>query len=109
MIVPTLESERLVFRAHRTSDWDDCVRLWSDPVVTRFIGGRPFTREEVWARILRYAGHWALLGFGFWVAQDKASGVYVGELGLADFRRAVVPALDAPEVGWAFVPSDAGT
>ena len=40
MIVPTLESERLVFRAHRTSDWDDCVRLWSDPVVTRFIGGR---------------------------------------------------------------------
>lgn len=107
-MIPTLESDRLVFRGHRVSDWPDCVRLWSDPQVVRFIGGRVFTPEEVWARVLRYAGHWALLGFGFWVVHEKATGAFVGEAGLADYRRSILPALKSPEVGWALVPGAQG-
>src|SRR5262249_52304098 len=61
---------------------------------------RPFTREEVWARILRYAGHWSLSGYGFWLVEDKASGLYVGDVGVADFKRDMEPALTAPEAGW---------
>ena len=48
--------------------------MWSDAEVTRFIGGKPLSGEEVWARILRYAGHWSMLGYGYWLIEEKATG-----------------------------------
>jgi len=106
---PTLETERLVLRAHGLDDFEDCLALWTDPAVTRFTTGKPSTREEVWARILRYAGHWTLLGFGYWVIADRATGRFLGEAGFADFRREIEPALDdIPEIGWALLPSAHG-
>ncbi|MDB4966166.1 MAG: family acetyltransferase [Myxococcales bacterium] len=104
-LVPPLDTPRLTFRGHRLEDFDECAALWADPVVTRFIGGKPASREEVWARLMRYVGHWALLGYGYWVVRERASGRFVGEVGLADFRRAVDPPLDgAPECGWVLSP-----
>src|ERR1700757_1078682 len=44
-MVPTLETERLVLRAHRLKDFSDLAALWSDPVVARFISGIPQTPE----------------------------------------------------------------
>lgn len=80
--------------------------MWSDPEVIRYIGGKPFTREEVWARLLRYAGHWAMLGYGYWVVRDKQSGRFLGEVGFADYHREIVPSLiGTPEVGWALDPA----
>src|SRR5690606_17072161 len=39
---------------------------------------------------------------GFWVVRERASGRFVGEAGLADFRRDLTPSFDgAPEAGWA--------
>jgi len=100
--VPTLETERLVLRVHRVSDFADCLALWSDPEVTHFISGRPSTQEEVWARLIRYVGHWALLGFGYWAVQEKSTGRFLGEVGFADFRRQIEPSFDGmPEIGWA--------
>jgi len=102
---PVLETERLVLRGHVPEDLADSAALWGDPEVTRFIGGRPFTEEETWSRLLRYVGHWAALGYGYWVVVERASGRFVGEVGLADFRRAIVPSLDgAPEAGWVLAP-----
>ena len=75
--------------------------MWADPVVTRYIGGSPLSREEVWSRILRYVGHWALLGYGFWAVGERSGGAFVGELGFADFHRELHPPLTAPELGWA--------
>lgn len=99
---PALQTERLTLRGHTPADFDDCAAMWGDPLVTRHIGGRPSTPEETWARILRYGGLWALLGYGYWVARERTTGRFVGEAGLADFRRAMTPPLDgAPEVGWA--------
>jgi RimJ/RimL family protein N-acetyltransferase len=100
--VPILESGRLRLRGHRLADFADCAAMWADPVVTRYIGGKPFSREEVWARLLRYVGHWALLGFGYWAVEEKATSEFVGELGFADFKRDIQPSLeDTPELGWA--------
>lgn len=99
---PAIDTERLTLRAHRLEDVDDCTSMWADPVVTKHIGGRPFTAEETWTKVLRYAGLWSLLGFGYWVVRDRASGRFVGEVGFADFRRDIQPSLDgAPELGWA--------
>jgi RimJ/RimL family protein N-acetyltransferase len=102
---PRLDTERLVLSAHVLGDFDDCARMWGDPVVTRYISGRPSTPEEVWARLHRYVGHWALLGFGYWAAREKATGRFLGELGFADFHRDVTPSFEGkPEAGWVIAP-----
>ncbi len=76
--------------------------MWGDPNVTRFIGGRPASHEDVWNRLLRYAGLWSLLGFGYWAVRERVTGRYVGDVGFADFHRDLTPPLGrAPEVGWA--------
>lgn len=105
MTVPVLDTERLTLRAHRLEDFAACASLWADPAVTRYIGGVPLTAEEAWTRLLRYVGHWALLGFGYWVAEEKATGTFLGELGFADLKRDLDPPLgDIPEAGWVFSP-----
>ncbi|ACC73205.1 GNAT family N-acetyltransferase [Paraburkholderia phymatum] len=100
-----IETDRLILRPHVREDFDGSYALWSDETVTRFIGGKPFSREEVWSRLLRYVGHWTLLGYGYWVIREKGSGRYVGEIGFADYQRAMDPPLDAPEIGWVLMPS----
>jgi len=103
--VPVIETARLRLRGHRSADFGDCAAMWADPGVVRHIGGRPFPAEEVWAKILRYAGLWSLLGYGYWAIEEKASGRYVGDVGFADFKRDVRPSFDgAPEIGWALAP-----
>jgi RimJ/RimL family protein N-acetyltransferase len=98
---PALETDRLKLRPHRPDDFAACAAMWADPGVTRYIGGQPLTEEEVWARLLRYAGHWVWLGFGYWAIEEKATGNFVGELGFADFHRDIQPSLNGvPELGW---------
>jgi RimJ/RimL family protein N-acetyltransferase len=99
-----IETPRLLLRRHTVADLDSCAGLWSDATVTRYIGGRPFTREETWARLLRYIGHWEALGYGFWAVEEKATGEFAGELGFADFKREMDPPITSPEAGWAFLP-----
>jgi RimJ/RimL family protein N-acetyltransferase len=101
-----IETDRLILRPHVLEDFDDSYALWSDEIVTRFIGGKPFSREDVWSRLLRYVGHWTLLGYGYWAIREKDSGRFVGEIGFADYQREIDPPLgDAPEIGWALMPS----
>lgn len=105
MDVPRIATDRLLLRGHVLADFDDCAALWADEAVTRHITGRPSTAEESWSRLLRYRGHWDLLGFGYWVLADRATGRYLGEAGLANYRRAVEPPLpDWPEAGWVLRP-----
>jgi RimJ/RimL family protein N-acetyltransferase len=99
--VPTLETERLKLRGHRLEDFNHCAAMWADANVTRFVGGKPLTEEESWRRMLGYVGHWSLLGFGYWVAEEKATGKFVGEIGFADYKRDLEPSLKGvPEIGW---------
>lgn len=101
MIAPVVETERLILRGHTLADYPESAAMWADPMVTRHIGGRPSTPEEAWARLLRYGGLWALVGYGYWVVQERETGRFAGEVGLADFHREVTPSLDgAPEAGW---------
>jgi len=100
VIVPELSTERLVLRGPTLADFPHCAALWADPEVVRFIGGQVSTREQAWARLLRYVGHWELLGYGFWVATDRATGRFAGELGVARFERDLAPALGDFEAGW---------
>jgi RimJ/RimL family protein N-acetyltransferase len=99
--IPVLETERLLLRGHRVDDLDDVYALWSDPEGVRYTVGQPQTREHSWSRLNRYVGHWALLGYGYWVVTIRKTGRPIGEIGLADFRREIDPPLeDEPEMGW---------
>jgi RimJ/RimL family protein N-acetyltransferase len=100
-----IDTERLTLRQPTRDDFAGSFAMWSDTNVTRFIGGRPFTHEETWARLLRYVGHWQVLGFGYWIVRERDTGRYVGEVGFADYQRDLDPPLNGvPEAGWAIAP-----
>jgi RimJ/RimL family protein N-acetyltransferase len=102
---PEILTERLRLRAHRLDDLTSCHALWGDINVVRHITRQPATREETWGRLLRYAGHWHMLGFGYWALEDRISGAFVGEAGLADYKRDITPSLaDYAEIGWLVSP-----
>jgi len=99
--IPVIETPRLRLRGHRLSDFPDCAAMWSDAVVVRFLGGNPLSTEDAWTKFLRYAGHWAMKGFGYWAIEEIETGAFVGEMGFADFKRTLEPPLgDTPEAGW---------
>ena len=109
MDVPVIETERLILRGHRLDDFEALAAMWGDAAVARFIGGKPSTREESWARLLRYAGHWQLLGFGYWAVDLKHGASFVGDIGFANWQRDITPSLDGmPEGGWVFSPGAHG-
>lgn len=46
---------------------------------------------------------WLLIGFGYWIAVEKPSSRFLGEVWFADFKRGMNPDLSAwPEAGRAF-------
>lgn len=99
--VPILETPRLVLRGHRPDDLGSSAALWGDLEVVRYIGGRVLSQEEVWARVLRYAGHWAWMHYGVWVVEEKATGQFVGEVGYGNHKRDIQPGFEGvPELGW---------
>jgi RimJ/RimL family protein N-acetyltransferase len=106
---PILTTARLELVAPTAAHFADSAALWSDPDVVRHIGGRAFTQEEVWGRVLRYIGHWSALGFGYWVARERLTGAFVGELGFADWRREMsLGVAGQPEAGWVISPAAHG-
>lgn len=100
-----LTTDRLTLSPPTREHFPTCAALWAREDVSRHITDRPNTPEECWARVLRYAGHWALHGWGFWVARETATGAFVGEMGFMDFRRDIDPPIgDGPEMGWVLAP-----
>ncbi|MBC5829619.1 MAG: GNAT family N-acetyltransferase [Candidatus Eremiobacteraeota bacterium] len=101
---PLIETPRLRMRPHRLDDFDDMATMWADPRVVEHITGTPSTREQSWARLLRYAGHWAMMDFGYWAVEERESGAFIGEVGFADYHREIEPSLNGiPELGWILV------
>lgn len=99
--VPVLATDRLLLRGHRRDDFENCCALWGDPAVVRHISGRPASATETWGRLLKYAGLWSLLGYGYWAVEERETGRFVGDVGLADFHRDIEPGFGgAPEAGW---------
>ncbi|EFG2885909.1 GNAT family N-acetyltransferase [Escherichia coli] len=104
-----IETERLILRPHRLDDFEALHAIWTEPDVVRHITGRPSTRAESWDRLSRYAGQWALLGHGFLAAEEKASGAYVGDIGIGRFERGLGPDFDDfDEAGWILGPAAQG-
>lgn len=108
-MIPVIETERLILRPHRLSDFDTYVDMWADPDVVRFIGGQPFDREQTWSRFLRTTGCWQHLGFGFFAIEERETGLFVGEAGFHEMHRNIDPSIEGSlEAGWALMPTGQG-
>lgn len=106
MLTPVLQTPRLILRETRAGDFDACAALWGDERVVRHIGGRVSTPSESWGRMLRFPGLWALLGYGYWTLEERETGAFAGQVGLADFKRDLsVDIAGMPEAGWVLSPS----
>jgi RimJ/RimL family protein N-acetyltransferase len=106
---PTLRTQRLTLRAHTRADHAASLAMWSDAEVVRHMGGAPLGAEDVWRRMLAYSGMWSMLGSGYWLIEETASGRFVGEAGVTEFRRGLGPRFDGPpESGWTLLPSAQG-
>jgi RimJ/RimL family protein N-acetyltransferase len=104
-----IETARLLLRPHALQDFDPWFAMFSDPDTLQSLGISAPSREEGWNRLLRYAGHWSLLGHGMFAVFDKASGEFLGEVGLADFHRGIGEQFDrSPEGAWSIVTSAQG-
>ncbi len=62
----------------------------------RYIGdGGPLSFDDAWRQLAMLIGHWELRGFGMWAVEEKATGSFVGRVGLH------YPAgWPEPEIGW---------
>lgn len=100
-MTPIVETPRLLLRGRRLADFPAIAAMQADGAVMRYIAGAPVSEEDAWGKFARMHGLWALTGMGFWLVEEKATGAVIGEVGLADFKRAIDPPLgDAPEFGW---------
>jgi len=98
-----IETDRLLLRHYQPDDVPAILTLTADPTVREFIGNLPDSEEAAWTRLLRCAGHWNLFGCGTFAVVEKTSGVLLGEVGAAFYRRGVDPVLDrVPEASWLF-------
>lgn len=108
-MTPVVETDRLILRGRTLDDFPAYARMWAAPEVSRYTTVTPLKAEDAWIKFTRMEGLWALTGYGFWLVEEKSTGAVIGEIGLADFKRDISPALDGmPEFGWVLAPSAHG-
>lgn len=76
-----LETDRLILRMWRPSDFDTYASMCADPEVMRYMGGKIFDRPQAWRHMAFLVGHWHLLGYGHWAVEEKATGDFIGRIG----------------------------
>jgi len=99
-----LETERLILRMYHLDDFEDHFKLCADPDVMRYlIGGKPMSRFEAWRHMAFLVGHWELLGYGYFAAEEKATGRFVGRIGFTNPE-----GWPGFEIGWTIAPEFQG-
>jgi len=82
VVVPRLDTLRLVLRAFLPSDVEPYARMMADPEVSRFLGdGKALDRADAWRQLAQIIGHWELRGFGLWAVEERATRRLVGRIG----------------------------
>ena len=95
---PRIETDRLLLRLPRLSDFDRFAEMSAHGDAARYIGG-PVVREAAWRRFLQQPGAWMLQGFGMFAVEERASGRWIGQMG--PWRPEGWP---GNEIGYAFHP-----
>jgi RimJ/RimL family protein N-acetyltransferase len=94
-----IETPRLLLRRWREEDLDAYARLCADPEVMRYLPA-PLSLEESAEQMAGFARHWEERGFGLWAVEERASGVFIGFLGLMYHDGWPEGEHKTAEVGW---------
>lgn len=79
----TLETARLILRPFQDSDFASYAKMCADREVMQYVGdGGVLSREDAWRQMAMLSGHWVLRGFGMWAVAERATGAFVGRVGL---------------------------
>lgn len=82
MLVPQIDTPRLILRGFCAADFDAYAEMCGDPEVMRYIGmGKPLSREDAWRNMSMIIGHWQLRGYGMWGVEERQSGEMIGRIG----------------------------
>lgn len=76
-----LETDRLIFRQWEKSDFPAIAEFYSDKENAQFVGGTK-NSEQAWRLMATYIGHYALHGYSYLAIDEKATGNFIGSLGL---------------------------
>ena len=74
-----LETARLILRPWQANDLEELEQLWASPAVRQ---GRHLPPERIRAIAQSSLQQWQRNGFGPWAALDKATGQWIGRVGL---------------------------
>lgn len=82
MIVPRLETARLIMRGYVSDDFEAFAAFMADPEVMRYLTGHPLKRLDAWRSLSSAIGHWTLRGYGTWALEKKDDGAFIGRVGM---------------------------
>jgi RimJ/RimL family protein N-acetyltransferase len=95
-MAPILETPRLALREMAIGDLDFVAAMLGHPEVMRFYP-KVYSRDEARSWIERQLSRYTRDGHGLWLAEDRATGEPVGQVGL---MTQLVHGVDEPEVGY---------
>lgn len=100
-IAPVLHTQRLTLRMPRLADFEAWAAFFASDRSVHESG--PKQRVAAWQHWASDVALWALKGYGPFGVDDRATGTYLGEVGL--YHGEGYP---APELGWFLVPEAEG-
>ena len=98
-MIVVLVTERLVLRQFTAADAGALLALDGDPRVMRFIDRKTKSRAQIEAEVLpRFLAYYAVYrDFGFWAAQGRGGGDFVGWFGLRPVTPSAAAMVDWPD------------
>lgn len=81
MLIPKIETERLILREPCANDYKIYQAFYRDELASAAYGG-PLSDMLSWKKLAADLGHWPLRGYGMWSVQERQSGDMIGGCGL---------------------------